>query len=133
MNWYLTLMTQKYASFSGRARRKEYWMFFLVYALLSGSITAVVMGLDWVVDFVTRGRWADSFSLEAGLNLGVLALVHLLPSIAVTVRRLHDTNRTGWWAALALVPIVGPLVLLYFAVLPGDVQPNNYGPIPKFR
>ena len=108
-------------------------MFFLVYALLSGSITAVVMGLDWVVDFVTRGRWADSFSLEAGLTLGVFALVHLLPSIAVTVRRLHDTNRTGWWAALALVPIVGPLVLLYFAVLPGDVQPNNYGPNPKFR
>ena len=133
MNWYLTLMTQKYASFSGRARRKEYWMFFLVYALLSGSITAVVMGLDWVVDFVTRGRWADSFSLEAGLTLGVFALIHLLPSIAVTVRRLHDTNRTGWWAALALVPIVGPLVLLYFAVLPGDVQPNNYGPNPKFR
>ena len=133
MNWYLTLMTQKYASFSGRARRTEYWMFFLVYALLSGSITAVVMGLDWVVDFVTRGRWADSFSLEAGLTLGVFALVHLLPSIAVTVRRLHDTNRTGWWAALALVPIVGPLVLLYFAVLPGDLQPNNYGPNPKFR
>ena len=126
-------MLRKYASFSGRARRKEYWMFFLVYALLSGSITAVVMGLDWVVDFVTRGRWADSFSLEAGLTLGVFALIHLLPSIAVTVRRLHDTNRNGWWAALALVPVVGPLVLLYFAVLPGDLQPNNYGPNPKFR
>ena len=133
MNWSPRIMLRKYASFSGRARRKEYWMFFLVYALLSGSITAVVMGLDWVVDFVTRGRWADSFSLEAGLTLGVFALVHLLPSIAVTVRRLHDTNRTGWWAALALVPIVGPLVLLYFAVLPGDLQPNNYGPNPKFR
>ena len=95
MNWYPRIMLRNYARFSGRARRKEYWMFFLVYALLSGSITAVVMGLDWVVDFVTRGRWADSFSLEAGLTLGVFALVHLLPSIAVTVRRLHDTNRTG--------------------------------------
>ena len=133
MNWYPRIMLRNYARFSGRARRKEYWMFFLVYALLSGSITAVVMGLDWVVDFVTRGRWADSFSLEAGLTLGVFALIHLLPSIALTVRRLHDTNRTGWWAALALVPIVGPLVLLYFAVLPGDLQPNNYGPNPKFR
>ena len=133
MNWYPRIMLRKYASFSGRARRKEYWMFFLVYALLSGSITAVVMGLDWVVDFVTRGRWADSFSLEAGLTLGVFALVHLLPSIAVTVRRLHDTNRSGWWAWLALVPVVGPLVLLYFTVLPGDLQPNNYGPNPKFR
>ena len=86
MNWYPRIMLRKYASFSGRARRKEYWMFFLVYALLSGSITAVVMGLDWVVDFVTRGRWADSFSLEAGLTLGVFALIHLLPSIALTVR-----------------------------------------------
>ena len=132
MNWYPRIMLRKYASFSGRARRKEYWMFFLVYALLSGSITAVVMGLDWVVDFVTRGRWADSFSLEAGLTLGVFALIHLLPSIALTVRRLHDTNRSGWWAWLALVPVVGPLVLLYFTVLPADLQPNN-GPNPKFR
>ena len=132
MNWYPRIMLRNYARFSGRARRKEYWMFFLVYALLSGSITAVVMGLDWVIDFVTRGRF-DNFSLEAGLTLGVFALAHLLPSIALTVRRLHDTNRNGWWAALALVPVVGPLVLLYFAVLPGDLQPNNYGPNPKFR
>ena len=106
-------------------------MFFLVYALLSASISVVVLGLDWLVDFVTRGRF-DNFSLEAGLSLGVFALVHLLPSIALTVRRLHDTNRSGWWAAVALVPVAGPLLLLYFAVLPGDVQPNNYGPNPKF-
>lgn len=108
-------------------------MFFLVYALLSGSITAVVMGLDWMVNVVTFGRWEDTFTLEAGLTLGIFALVHLLPSIAVTVRRLHDTNRTGWWALLAFIPVAGPLVLLYFAVLPGDLQPNNYGPNPKFR
>ena len=116
MNWYLTLMTQKYASFSGRARRTEYWMFFLVYFVIA-LVIGVVEGLLSIGGYLT----------------GMFALVHLLPSIAVTVRRLHDTNRTGWWAALALVPIVGPLVLLYFAVLPGDLQPNNYGPNPKFR
>ena len=131
MNWYPRIMLRKYASFSGRARRKEYWMFFLVYALLSGSITAVVMGLDWVVDFVTRGRWADSFSLEAGLTLGVFALVHLLPSIAVTVRRLHDTGRSGWWILLSFIPIIGALVLLYFMVISGEPQDNAYGPNPK--
>ena len=130
MNWYPRIMLRNYARFSGRARRKEYWMFFLVYALLSGSITAVVMGLDWVVDFVTRGRWADSFSLEAGLTLGVFALVHLLPSIAVTVRRLHDTGRSGWFMLLALIPVIG-LVLIYFLAIEGEKSENAFGPDPK--
>ena len=130
MHWYLKVMTQNYANFSGRARRMEYWMFFLVYALLSGSITAVVMGLDWVVDFVTRGRWADSFSLEAGLTLGVFALVHLLPSIAVTVRRLHDTNRSGWWQLVSLVPVVGGLVMLVLYLLSGTPGANRFGEPP---
>ena len=116
MHWYLKVMTQNYANFSGRARRMEYWMFFLVYAL----ITLVLGVLEGVFNIV-------------GTLTAVCALAHLLPSLAVTVRRLHDTNRNGWWAALALVPVVGPLVLLYFAVLPGDLQPNNYGPNPKFR
>ena len=75
MNWYPRVMLRNYARFSGRARRMEYWMFFLVYALLSASISVVVLGLDWLVDFVTRGRF-DNFSLEAGLSLGVFALVH---------------------------------------------------------
>ena len=130
MNWYPRVMLRNYARFSGRARRMEYWMFFLVYALLSASITVVAMGLDWVIDFVTRGRF-DNFSLEAGLTLGVFALAHLLPSLAVTVRRLHDTGRSGWWVLVSLIPVIGALVLLYFMVISGQPQANEYGPDPK--
>ncbi len=131
MHWYPEIMLRKYAGFSGRARRLEYWMFFLVYALLSAGITGAVLGLDWLVHVLTRGRWEESLTLEANLALGLLALVHLLPSAALTVRRLHDTNRSGWWALLALLPVVGALGLLYFALLPGDAQTNDHGPSPK--
>lgn len=114
MSWYLTLMTQKYASFDGRAGRKEFWMFILVSNLIF-LVAAVVEG---VLNFV-------------GYLTGVITLVHLLPSLGVTVRRLHDIGRSGWWMLVTLIPIIGLLVLLYFFVLPGDVQPNKYGPDPK--
>ena len=114
MNWYLTLMTQKYASFSGRARRTEYWMFFLVYFVIA-LVIGVVEGLLSIGGYLT----------------GIFALVHLLPSLGVTVRRLHDTGRSGWWILLSFIPIIGALVLLYFMVISGEPQDNAYGPNPK--
>ena len=114
MNWYLTLMTQKYASFSGRARRTEYWMFFLVYFVIA-LVIGVVEGLLSIGGYLT----------------GIFALVHLLPSLGVTVRRLHDTGRSGWWILLSFIPIIGALVLLYFMVIAGPAAPNEYGPDPK--
>ena len=114
MNWYLILMTQKYASFSGRARRTEYWMFFLVYFVIA-LVIGVVEGLLSIGGYLT----------------GIFALVHLLPSLGVTVRRLHDTGRSGWWILLSFIPIIGALVLLYFMVISGEPQDNAYGPNPK--
>ena len=114
MNWYLTLMTQKYASFSGRARRTEYWMFFLVYFVIA-LVIGVVEGLLSIGGYLT----------------GIFALVHLLPSLGVTVRRLHDTGRSGWWILLSFIPIIGALVLLYFMVKSGDPQGNRFGSDPK--
>ena len=114
MNWYLTLMTQKYASFSGRARRTEYWMFFLVYFV----IALVIGGVEGLLSI-------------GGYLTGIFALVHLLPSLGVTVRRLHDTGRSGWWILLSFIPIIGALVLLYFMVISGAPQDNAYGPNPK--
>ena len=114
MNWYLTLMTQKYASFSGRARRTEYWMFFLVYFVIA-LVIGVVEGLLSIGGYLT----------------GIFALVHLLPSLGVTVRRLHDTGRSGWWILLSFIPIIGALVLLYFMVKSGDNQSNQFGADPK--
>ena len=114
MQWYLTVMTQKYADFAGRARRREYWMFFLVYFVLT-LVVGVVEG------FLGIGGYATA----------LVALAHLLPSLAVTVRRLHDGGRSGWWILLALLPVLGSLVLLYFMLIDGEPQSNAYGPSPK--
>lgn len=113
MNWYVKVMKQ-YVDFSGRARRKEYWMFFLVYFLIA-LVCGVVEGVLSIPGTIT----------------GIVALVHLLPSIAVTVRRLHDTDRSGWWILIGLIPIIGGLVLLYFMVKSGDTQDNRFGNDPK--
>ena len=114
MNWYLTLMTQKYASFSGRARRTEYWMFFLVYFVIA-LVIGVVEGLLSIGGYLT----------------GIFALVHLLPSLGVTARRLHDTNRSAWWMLVSFIPVIGWLVLLYFMLNAGDAQDNRFGSNPK--
>ena len=99
---------QKYADFSGRAGRPEFWWFFV--AQVGAYIVASLLG-GWVYYLV------------------MLAL--LLPSIAVGVRRLHDTGKTGWLMLIALVPLLGALVVLYLAAQPGDAGANAYGePVP---
>ncbi|QDU51687.1 DUF805 domain-containing protein [Gimesia panareensis] len=118
MNWYLTVI-KKYAEFSGRARRKEYWMFALMNFLIS-ILISIVGGLIGKSD----GLIAVSLS-------GVYTLFIFLPSLAVTVRRLHDTNKSGWWFFIVFVPLVGPIVLLIFMVIDSDPDTNAYGPNPK--
>lgn len=119
MNYYMDVL-RKYFVFSGRARRKEYWMFVLFNLLIS-------IGLS-IVERVT-----GLYSAESGL--GFLSLIYslavLIPSISVGVRRLHDTNRSGWWMLIALVPFIGSIVLLVLFVLDSDPGSNQYGPNPK--
>jgi len=119
MNWYFKVL-KKYAVFSGRARRKEFWYFFLFY-----FITNVVL---MVIDKMT-----STFSTEVGMGplSGLYTLVLLIPSIAVTVRRLHDTDRSGWWFLIWLIPLIGSLVLLVFTVQDGTPILNRYGANPK--
>jgi len=119
MNWYLEAL-KKYATFTGRARRKEFWFFTL------GNFLAV-LGLG-VVDGL-MGNFDPQY--EIGPLSGLYLLAVLVPSIAVTVRRLHDTDRSGWWILLGLIPIVGGLVLLYFEVLDSQPGTNRFGPNPK--
>ncbi len=113
MNWYLEVL-KKYAVFSGRARRKEYWMFFL-FNLIIGFVLGFVEGL-------------------AG-GPGVVAMLYslavLIPGIAVFVRRLHDTDRSGWWFLIAFVPLIGAIVLLVFMVQDSQQGENQYGRNPK--
>ncbi len=119
MKWYITVL-KKYAVFSGRARRKEYWMFVLFNLIF--SIIAIV--LDNVLGTASE-------QLGYGILYVVYSLAVLLPNLAVTVRRLHDVGKSGWWIFISLVPIIGGIWLL--VLLATDSQPgeNKYGSNPK--
>ena len=119
MNWYLHVL-KNYATFSGRARRKEYWMFFLFNVLIS-------LGLG-VLD-VVAGTYSVEY--ETGFFSGLYSLLVLIPGIAVGVRRLHDTNRSGWWILILLIPIIGVLVLFVFMCLDSQPGTNRFGVNPK--
>jgi uncharacterized membrane protein YhaH (DUF805 family) len=118
MNWYLEVL-KKYAVFSGRARRKEYWFFVLFNIIIGLALT--------FIDFSTGLYDVES---EIGLLSSLYSLTVLVPGIAVTIRRLHDTSRTGWWFLIAFVPIIGVIVLLVFMVFDSTPGDNQYGPNP---
>jgi uncharacterized membrane protein YhaH (DUF805 family) len=108
MHWYLDVL-KKYAVFDGRASREEFWM----YVLFTFIILVVLSLIN-----------------HNGLLMGIYSLATLLPSLGVEIRRLHDTNRTGWWLLINLIPAIGPLVIFVLCVLPGDAAANDYGPPP---
>lgn len=119
MYWF-TKCLKKYADFSGRARRKEFWMFFLFY-LIFAIILSIVDGL------IGWGFAGGTF----GVLYTLFVLGILLPYLAVTVRRLHDTGRSGWWYFIMLIPIVGPIWLIVLLATDGEPGENQYGPNPK--
>lgn len=117
MNWYLKAIHQ-YVDFSGRARRKEYWMFFL-FNIIFGLIALM---LDMAL----------GLGNESGGMLYALYLIFMfIPSLSAGVRRLHDTGKSGWYMLIGLIPAVGPLVLLIFFAMEGNTGPNEYGEDPK--
>ena len=118
MNWYLQAL-KKYAVFNGRAQRSEFWFFVLFY-MIGFFITGFLDGM------------LGTFNEEIGFGLfsGVFLVGHIIPSISVSVRRLHDIGKSGWWYLLNLIPLIGPIVLIVFAVF--DSAPDNeYGIYPK--
>ncbi|MEX0893611.1 MAG: DUF805 domain-containing protein [Gemmatimonadota bacterium] len=119
MGWYLKVL-RDYATFSGRARRKEYWMFALINALIMIGLMAV----DLVFGFYDA-------ELGMGILSGIYVLAIIVPSIAVSVRRLHDVGRSGWWFLITFIPLIGQLVLLYWTVKDSQEGSNAYGANPK--
>ncbi|TQR21253.1 DUF805 domain-containing protein [Psychrobacillus vulpis] len=113
MHWYLEVL-KNYVGFQGRARRKEYWMFnlFSAIVIIVLSIVELVAGLS-------------------SLLSGLYTLAVLLPSLAVSIRRLHDTGRSGWWILIGLIPLIGSIILLVFMCLDGQKNENQFGPSPK--
>ena len=113
MEWYVKVL-KNYFVFQGRARRKEYWMFVLISVIISIVLSIIENLLD-----------------IAKVLTGLYSLAVLLPSLGVSVRRLHDTGRSGWWVLLALIPFVGPIILLVLMCFDSQAGTNQYGPNPK--
>jgi len=108
---------QQYADFSGRARRREFWMFMLFYILM-------VFGMSFVVaPFLPSSIFS--------IILVVFAFIHFIPNLAVSVRRLHDAGQSGWWYLISIVPLIGFIVLLVFFCTDSQKGTNKWGPNPK--
>jgi uncharacterized membrane protein YhaH (DUF805 family) len=112
----------QYLGFAGRARRSEYWWWTL-FTVLLGIVAAVL-------DSVLGTKVGDGVG-STGIIALVVNLLLLLPSLAVLARRLHDTDRSGWWILIGLVPLVGAIVLLVFTVSDSKPGANRFGPSPK--
>lgn len=112
MKEFITVL-EKYTEFSGRARRKEFWMFTLFNTIFT-------------ILFYLIGIWSG-----IGLLSFIYGFVMLVPSIAVTVRRLHDINRNGWYILILLIPYLGWIGLIILNIMPGTIGDNKYGPDPK--
>ncbi len=122
MHWYLDVW-KKYAVFSGRAGRSEFWYF-----ALFNAIVLIILGLIGGVFTPSQSRL--TFSLLT-VPYYIYALASLLPSLGVTVRRLHDTGKSGWMIFLGLIPLIGAIILLVFYILDSEPSANKYGPNPK--
>ena len=125
MYWYLMVAISKCMQFDGRSRRKEFWIFVLF------SILFILSSL--FLRFASFGVMVHDNYTETVLSipLALYILVNILPSLTVTVRRLHDTGKSGWMILLSLIPVVGVIIVLVFMVLDSDPGPNQYGPNPK--
>jgi len=115
--YYVETMQERYAQFDGRARRSEFWYLYLFYVLIT-------FGAAFLMSMVARPNIA--FPLA-----GLVALAHFLPILSAIVRRLHDTNRSGWWFLVSFIPAIGTIILIVFLAQDSDEFENDWGPNPK--
>lgn len=120
MEW-MMMPLKRYAEFSGRSRRKEYWMF-----MLGVVIVAVILGIiEGILGIAgTVGGVYGPLSL-------ILVLAIIIPSLALQIRRFHDQDKSGWFVLIGFIPIVGSIAVLVFMCLEGTRGPNRFGPDPK--
>ena len=121
MNYYFAAF-KKYAVFNGRATRSEYWYFTLF------NILTV-----WGFGLIDQLMGTFNFDAGYGPLSAIYTLTMILPGLGVSIRRLHDTNRSGWWFMITIIPVFGLLVFLYFALLESDPNPNQYGESPSWK
>ncbi len=128
MEWYLKVL-KNYANFEGRARRKEYWMFTLFNMLINFGIIAILIALTAItaeveLSVIAMILWGIFFLYIVGM---------IIPTLAVTVRRLHDTGNSGWMYLVSMIPFVGGIWLLILTITEGDQGRNQYGADPKIE
>ncbi|WES67793.1 DUF805 domain-containing protein [Superficieibacter sp. HKU1] len=114
MNWYIGVL-KNYVGFSGRARRQEYWMFILISGIIGAIINLIQMLVGMQIPWLTI----------------IYTIATLLPNLAVTARRLHDTERSGWWMLICLVPF-GVIAMIVFLCKAGTSGTNRFGNDPKY-
>lgn len=124
--YFLDTIKNRYAKFDGRATRSEYWYFILFYFILALIVTLV----DVLVINPMLGLTLEQ-AQQGGILQIIVGLGLLIPTLALTIRRLHDIGKSGWWFLIALIPIIGALVLIYFYVQDSQVGSNLYGENPK--
>lgn len=112
MHWFIDPIKTQYLDFDGRATRQQYWMYILWYIL-------IYIGIGFVGVMVGLEELALLFSLAV-----------LMPGLAITARRLHDINKSGWWQLISFVPLLGLIVMIVFTVKKGDQEANQYGASP---
>ncbi len=117
IQWYLKVVKDNYANFNGRARRSEYWYF-----ALANFIICLLLS---IIDMIIFG--------EDGINRlsGLYSILVIIPSIAVSIRRMHDINKSGWWILINLIPFIGWIWFIVLACTEGDKASNQYGSDPK--
>lgn len=133
MEW-MIMPLKRYAEFSGRSRRKEYWMFTLgmviVYVLFFVLVLGA-MGAGTDPSTGELGMFGSMFAGTAGIAFLVFILALFIPSLAVQVRRFHDQDKSGWFVLLNFIPYIGGIIVLVMMCLEGTKGPNRFGPDPK--
>lgn len=112
MHWFLDPIKNQYADFTGRTSRQAFWMYVLIYFLLYVAVSLVA-------------QLIGTFAL-----IVLFSLALLVPSVAITTRRLHDTDMSGWWQLLGLIPAVGWIIVIVLVARPGTAGANQFGPSP---
>ncbi|MDE7125980.1 MAG: DUF805 domain-containing protein [Muribaculaceae bacterium] len=112
-------LTTNYCQFDGRSSRSEYW-WYVLFMIIVGIIAGTPLGL-----MSSPGSFVSN-SVES-----IIGLIFLLPGLGIAVRRLHDTDRSGWWLLIGLIPLIGQIILIFWFAKASDRTPNTYGPVPN--
>lgn len=135
MKWYLKVLKQ-YADFSGRASRKEYWMFTLfniIFIVVAMILTFIIGSIGYGLSAPSSGSSVVASAISSIILIvtAIYLLAIILPGLSVSIRRLHDTGKSGWMILVSLIPIAGAIWLLVFMVADSQQGTNKWGENPK--